>query len=33
MEPFLGDPESTRMGWVQGSDLLDVFENEVGILL
>jgi hypothetical protein len=33
MEAPCGDPESTGTGWVKGSDLLNVFGNEVGILL
>jgi hypothetical protein len=33
MEASCGDPESTGTGWVKGSDLLNVFGNEVGILL
>ena len=33
MEALCGDPDSTDTGWVQDSDLLDVFGNEVGILL
>jgi hypothetical protein len=33
MEASCGDPESTGTSWVYGSDLLNVFGNEVGILL
>jgi hypothetical protein len=33
MEASCGDPDSTGTGWVQDSDLLDVFGDEVGILL
>jgi hypothetical protein len=33
MEASCGDPESTGTGWVKGSDLLNAFGNEVGILL
>jgi hypothetical protein len=33
MEAPCGDPESIGTGWVKGSDLLNVFGNEVGNLL
>jgi hypothetical protein len=33
MEAPCGDPESIGTSWVEGSDLLDVFGNEVGIFL
>jgi hypothetical protein len=33
MEASCGDPESTGTGWVKGRDLLNIFWNEVGILL
>jgi hypothetical protein len=33
MEASCGDPDSTGTGWVQDSNLLDVFGDEVGILL
>jgi hypothetical protein len=33
MEALWGDPEVTGTVWVWGSDLLDVFRNEIEILL